>query len=358
MRRYPIGWTDPTADFKPSTAAGWEAAAAAPPFYLPLANRPARPVAVFARAAASVTAYAGNGCVNCWIVDYGRELQGGVNLSFTVPASTSTSASTSAPARNGEATAPAAAASCQQALQTDCNGDDIRKVANASDSMTAAVCCALCQHDAQCKVAVYVPQWQGQSLCELKSGCPGGGSVMQNRIALCPQKSVGTDSCPRPPVPTPPPTPDLHPGHTVTVMLAETVEADGRPVCPMPTGNNFTSQWTLRKGGPPQTVMQHEYVEFRYALVMNAPEPLTVENAGAWVIRYPLSDAPADDYGDKAELPASPLRRPAQLASFSSDSAKLNDVWGLARHTLVACGGLDVNVDSNTRQVRLALTVL
>ena len=49
---------------------------------LPLANRPARPVAVFARTPPSVIHWTNESCENCYLIDYGRELQGGVNLTF------------------------------------------------------------------------------------------------------------------------------------------------------------------------------------------------------------------------------------------------------------------------------------
>lgn len=48
-----------------------------------LGNKPSRPVAVFERRAASVTQWGGTTCHGCWVIDFGRELQGGVNLSVT-----------------------------------------------------------------------------------------------------------------------------------------------------------------------------------------------------------------------------------------------------------------------------------
>ena len=131
-------------------------------------------------------------------------------------------------------------------------------------------------------------------------------------------------------------------------MLSEELNTNGEPRVPMRTGNNFTFVWSLAPGA--QTIMQHEYVEFRYALIVNSPEALTVSTAMAWVIRYPLSDLPSDNYGDSPTVPPSAHRRPAAIANFSSGNSTLDAVWGLVRHTLVACGGLDVNVDSNTRQ--------
>lgn len=228
MRVYPTGWDLPS--FNDS---GWALAAEAPLFVLPLRNKPGRPVAVFARQAKAITAFDGNvtvggissACVSCYVIDFGSELQGGVNLTL-----------------------------------------------NAIEA-----------------------------------------------------------------------------GHVVHVLLSEELRPDGSPLVPMHTGNNFADRWTLRQGR--QTVMAHEYAEFRYAMVVNAAEPLKTEDTFAWVIRYPLSDSAADSPGDMPMLdPASSLHRPAALAVFSSDSVALNQVWALVRNTLVACGGLDVNTDSNTRQ--------
>lgn len=247
-RVYPAGWA--TSAFQEAHGE-WSPAAIAPPFVLPLTNKPGRPVAVFSRTARSVTKWEPSlaakeagapSCVGCYVIDYGLELQGGVNLTFSV----------------------------------------------------------------------------------------GGGSVVNT-----------TETVAAPP--------------RVVILLSEELAVDGTPLVPMHTGNNFTSMWTLNDtpqgAAANSAIMQHEYAEFRYAMVMGAPSPLTTGSANAWVIRYPLGDTGSSDYyGDTPTLATSLLRRPAALASFTSSSAQLNSVWGLVRHTLVACGGLDVNVDSNTRQ--------
>ena len=242
LQHFQRGWASP--GFKPGS--GWSAAAVATPFVLPLGNRPARPIQVLARRAAKVTPYSGclsdtgrdpeGGCVpckDCYLIDYGRNLQGGVNLSFT---------------------------------------------------------------------------------CDAKAGCADG--------------------------------------HQVTILLSEELISGNSslgPLVPMSTGNNFTALWTLAPGTF-EGLMQHEYEEFRYALVANAPHPMTVANTGAWVLRGMSSDDPSDQYDDAPTLPASALRRSTAVASFSTDSQPLNEVWSLVRHTLVACAGLDIDVDSNTRQ--------
>ena len=195
LRNYPFGWASP--GFLASASSGWGDAVIAKPFFLPLSNRPARPVAVYERGAVSVKPWAGtgtgtgfagasavSGCKNCFVIDYGRELQGGVNLTF-------------------DCTAP----SCQS-------------------------------------------------------------------------------------------------GHKVAVLLSEWLNGTGGPQVPMLTGNNYTAVWTLRSGRQ-AGVMQHEYDEFRYALVVNAPGPLTTETAKAWVLRGMTSDDPDDQYGDAPTLLAS-----------------------------------------------------
>jgi hypothetical protein len=168
---FPDGWA--TAGFD-ATAAGFGVPTAAPPFVLPLRNKPTRPVAVFSRTAVSVTAWGGGGgasesesCTGCYVIDFGRELQGGVNLTFA----------------------------------------------------------------------------------------------------------------------------DASANHPVTVLLSEELTSDGVPLVPMKTGNNFTSRWTLQEGDNVE-VMQHEYMEFRYAMVKNSPSILTVDTALAWVVRC-VRGAPA-----------------------------------------------------------------
>lgn len=143
-------------------------------------------------------------------------------------------------------------------------------------------------------------------------------------------------------------------GQHATVWLSEELLSNGVLKFPMRTGNHYVDTWTLRKGR--QSVFQHEYMEFRWAMLANvssscaqgAPRPCLVE-AGAWVIRTPLSDQAADLYDDVPALPQSPLRPSNVLASFESSNGPLDAVWNLSRYTLVAIS-LDVNTDFNARQ--------
>ena len=117
--------------------------------------------------------------------------------------------------------------------------------------------------------------------------------------------------------------------------------------CLAPLSLNCLGQddtWTLRDGA--QTVMQHEYMEFRYAQISgDIPEPPTPETARAWVVRYPLSDKASDQYGDEPMLAVSKLRPEAEMATFKSANASLDAVWNLVKYTLVAVS-LDVKSGS------------
>eukprot|EP01043_Picozoa_sp_COSAG02_P035702 COSAG02_NODE_2574_length_8500_cov_21.668254_3_plen_559_part_00 len=55
-------------------------------------------------------------------------------------------------------------------------------------------------------------------------------------------------------------------GQKVRVKLSEELLPNGQIKVPMRTTNDFDDTWTLRDG--PQTVMQHEYMEFRYAEIV------------------------------------------------------------------------------------------
>eukprot|EP00039_Didymoeca_costata_P008725 m.115456 g.115456 ORF g.115456 m.115456 type:complete len:887 (-) comp14206_c1_seq1:419-3079(-) len=152
-------------------------------------------------------------------------------------------------------------------------------------------------------------------------------------------------------------------GMNVTVSLSEelTTAKDGSTtvLVPMRTGNSFVDTWTLRKGI--QVVTQHEYMEFRYAMVEGVQYGLCDNNSmpcltesNAWVVRSPLSDSLDDQYHDVPALKSS-MYPQVELAKFASENASLVAVWNLTRYTLVAVS-LDVNTDSNTRQRDLCHT--
>jgi hypothetical protein len=124
-----------------------------------------------------------------------------------------------------------AASKCAAVENLDCNGDDISKVANVSSVMTQDHCCAICDQSSTCKVAVYVPVWQGESLCLLKSGCTGGGVKSPNRVRLCPASTPAGVCGKAPPTPpTPPPTP-------ATPTPPPTPAIPTPPPSPAPTSN-------------------------------------------------------------------------------------------------------------------------
>ena len=132
-------------------------------------------------------------------------------------------------------------------------------------------------------------------------------------------------------------------GHAVQVLLSEELKKDGTPLVPMRTGNDFADTWTLKASTAPQTVAQHEYMEFRYAMIVNTPGKLRLADVNGWVIRYPLSDALDDMYGDVPALKPTVLRRPAALATFSSNLAPLNAVWiGTSSLTVATTHGVHI----------------
>lgn len=102
---------------------------------------------------------------------------------------------------------------------------------------------------------------------------------------------------------------------------------------PMRTGNTFKDTWILRDG--PQTMQQHEYMEFRYAEVYGWPELLHSEDATAWVIRYPMDGSNSFSK--------------TTLTNFKSSSSVLDSVWNFTFYSIITTG-LDLNTDSNTRQ--------
>eukprot|EP00039_Didymoeca_costata_P022768 m.347311 g.347311 ORF g.347311 m.347311 type:complete len:878 (+) comp32340_c0_seq1:121-2754(+) len=88
---------------------------------------------------------------------------------------------------------------CSQSNSDDCNGEDVYKIPGLKD---AGECCSACSTNSSCVVAVFVPSWEGTTLCELKSGCHSP-KTMDDRIRLCPTKSKSKGLC-GPPTPPPP----------------------------------------------------------------------------------------------------------------------------------------------------------
>jgi hypothetical protein len=317
LRVHPSGWASTNFTLGP----GWLPAAAAAPFVLQLANKPARPIAVFERRAAKVTVIEGD---IPWVTYpnynniYGKLPVPKVNTATVKYLGTFDSETQCWAACN------ASTVSC---IDWTWHHTDFDSKAIAGDCYFTVG--GEWSPTAQTKVT--------SARGPRNSSVPGKirylvdfGTELQGGVNL---SFVNGKA-----------------GQKVVIRLAEALHPDGTVIVPMPTGNNFTDEWTLRDGAQ-TSIMQHEYMEFRYAdLTTDADaEPRTTDNTRAWVIRYPLSDKAEDTYGDEPMLQPSILHPPSALATFACENQDLNSVWHLVRYTLVATS-LDVNVDSNTRQ--------
>eukprot|EP00750_Incisomonas_marina_P012861 INCI17172.1.p1 GENE.INCI17172.1~~INCI17172.1.p1 ORF type:complete len:598 (+),score=75.71 INCI17172.1:319-2112(+) len=135
----------------------------------------------------------------------------------------------------------------------------------------------------------------------------------------------------------------------LTIRVGEQLDSvTGRVVFHALAGNIWEWNWTIAAGV--NTLSPHEYVEFRFAEIIGAPEPPSKSLIRGWAVRYPLRpNAAASTTRTGGADPES--SRPAFTAGvqLSSSDARLNAVWELCQYTLEA-GTLDVNTDSNTRQ--------
>eukprot|EP00039_Didymoeca_costata_P025154 m.12523 g.12523 ORF g.12523 m.12523 type:complete len:996 (-) comp4664_c0_seq1:95-3082(-) len=146
-------------------------------------------------------------------------------------------------------------------------------------------------------------------------------------------------------------------GRDVVIRLGEQIQSNGSVKWMAASGNVWCSTWTLPSSK--STFVPHEYAEFRYAEIINAPEKPQLENMMGWRVSYPFenSDNPSsirlvDDAKDSFLHSSSKtpmLREQGGLTQFQSNDENLNSVWQLAKYTLIS-GTLDLNTDSNTRQ--------
>ena len=99
-----------------------------------------------------------------------------------------------------------------------------------------------------------------------------------------------------------------------------------------------------------------EYKEFRWCELVDIPVPLTIDNIGAWVVRYPMGDAGLASNASAAAAAAASnaanerSHNVSLLTTFTSSSQTLNDVYDLGSWTIVSTSLGDVNTDTNTRQ--------
>lgn len=115
-------------------------------------------------------------------------------------------------------------------------------------------------------------------------------------------------------------------GQQVEIRLGEELEAPQTVLHKMRTGNTYQEVWTLKDG--PQTLENWGYRVFRYAELINIPEPFDASRIRAMELRQPF-----DDYA----------------SSFESSDPMLNAVWELCKYTIKALS-LDMYVDTHTRE--------
>jgi alpha-L-rhamnosidase len=148
-------------------------------------------------------------------------------------------------------------------------------------------------------------------------------------------------------------------GARVTVMLGEELfPNNGSVVVPARSSVNYSAVWTLDAAGSPNNafLVAHEFVQFRYAEIVGSPVALTPDTAQAWVVQHfggnpfaaPECAVNLPYVGAPPPPPVPPLT--GRFSAFSSASAPLDEVFRFTAFTAIAGGGLDVNVDSQTRQ--------
>ncbi len=152
----------------------------------------------------------------------------------------------------------------------------------------------------------------------------------------------------------------------VLILLGEERHAgNGSVVVPSRSSVNYTALWTLDAAGSPNNLhlSAHEFIQFRYAQVVGSPVALTPDTAGAWVLEHPAAASNpfatppcAANLAYTSPAPPGPAGPPpppagaATYASFTSSLAALDAVFNFTAFTAIVAGGLDVNVDSQTRQ--------
>ena len=97
-------------------------------------------------------------------------------------------------------------------------------------------------------------------------------------------------------------------------------------------GFNYRETWTLREGLNEFDFGQ-EYKEFRWCELVDVPVRVTLDNVGAWVVRYPMGDAGLASNTTAAAAAAASraagtrAHNVSLLTTFSSSSPTLNDVY-------------------------------
>jgi alpha-L-rhamnosidase len=122
----------------------------------------------------------------------------------------------------------------------------------------------------------------------------------------------------------------------VTLRVGEELNTDGSLFFPPRTRTTPEFNWTFDGSVDyePQTVMHHEYLEFRYGeLIFRDYASVTVEhfNVSAWVTRLPADN------------------RSGSVSTLITADPTLDAVWELCKYTTKA-SPLDLYADSNARQ--------
>ena len=281
MRVYPTGWASP--EF--AAGAGWQPAAVGKPFVLPLGPKSrtglVRPIVVFARNAASVTSLApgpppgppgprppSGRPVPCGIVAEGHT----ANIGCTAAEDTVSAVSF---ASFGTVTGSCSAEP----------GADSFKKGSCDANSSVAVVGAACLGKSSCAISVGVHTF-GEPCHRIAKSlawdvvCSAAAGLSRVPVAAAVRSARSARSARSNTTSWDQPTKYLIDyglemqggvnitfksgveGQQVTIRLSEELLPDGSVKVPMRTGNDFVDTWTLRDGA--QTVMQHEYMEFRY----------------------------------------------------------------------------------------------
>jgi hypothetical protein len=148
-------------------------------------------------------------------------------------------------------------------------------------------------------------------------------------------------------------------GSTVRVTLSEVLNADGSVLAPTKAANYWNSVWTLAGDERDFGIVQHEFIQFRYAQVtyssLSIPR-LTLATANAWVIQHGAGGTGENPWEASCSraIPVAAIwgkgAAPQQpLGNVSSSSPSLDTVFSFCASTIIATS-LDVNVDGQTRE--------
>lgn len=111
-------------------------------------------------------------------------------------------------------------------------------------------------------------------------------------------------------------------------------------------------QWTLASARE-QTIVTHEYIVARFWQVIGAPEPPSADSIQGWKVWYPMNKPSPPAKGGLVAGPSVPPPDDSHAGqtTIHTSSDDLNSVYELCRFT-GRTGAMDVNTDSNARQVQ------